>query len=350
MPAAGIRDVAKLAGVSVATVSNVFNRPKIVAPETLRRVREAVDALGYVRNESARQLRMGQSRTIGLIVPDIANPFFTDIARGVEDTTSAAGSLVIVCNSDNDPEKERRYITLLAEQQVQGALTVPVRGARSAAPLLRERNVPVVILDKTDRTGKLCSVAVNDVAGGRLAMSHLLYNGHRRVGFVGAGVDVHQVVDRRDGALQAVTEAGLDPSQLVAFPTETLTVEGGTRAARNLLALPARRRPTALTCVNDLLALGLMHELLRSGLRVPDDVAIVGYDDIGFAEAAAVPLTSIRQPRHLLGQRAAQLLLDEATNDEHRHESVIFEPELIVRASSDYRRRGAARPIASATG
>jgi DNA-binding LacI/PurR family transcriptional regulator len=343
MQAAGIRDVAKLAGVSVATVSNVFNRPQIVAPDTLQRVREAVESLGYVRNESARQLRMGQSRTIGLIVPDIANPFFTDMARGVEDTTSAAGSLVIVCNSDNDPEKERRYITLLAEQQVQGALTVPVRGAQSAAPLLRDRNVPVVILDKTDRSGKLCSVAVNDVAGGRLAMSHLLTNGHRRVGFVGTGHDVHQAVDREQGARQAVTESGLDPAQLVTFPTVGLTVEGGTRAAHDFLDLPGRRRPTALTCVNDLIAIGLLHELLRRGVRIPDDVAIVGYDDIDFAEAAAVPLTSIRQPRHLLGQRAAELLLEEASGQDHKHQTVVFEPELIIRGSSDFKRRSRSR-------
>ena len=320
--------------MSVATVSNVFNRPEIVAPDTRRRVEEAVEELGYVRNESARQLRAGHSRTIGLVVPDSSNPFFTDVARGVEDTISAAGALLIVCNSDNDPQKERRYITLLAEQQVQGALTVPVRGARSAAPLLRERHVPVVILDKTDRSGGVCSVAVNDVAGGRLAMSHLLDRGHRRVGFVGTGHDVHQAADREAGARWAVEEAGHDPDKLLTVPTSQLTVAGGTQAAAELLAIPARKRPTAVACVNDLIAIGLLHELLRRGVRVPDDIAIVGYDDIGFAQAATVPLTSVRQPRHQLGARAAQLLLDEATDDHHRHESVVFEPELIARESS----------------
>jgi LacI family transcriptional regulator len=336
MQAAGIRDVAASAGVSVATVSNVFNRPNIVAPDTRRRVIEAVAALGYVRNESARQLRMGHSRTIGLIVPDITNPFFTDIARGVEDTTSEFGSLLIICNSDNEPAKEKRYLTMLAEQQVLGALTVPVRGAVSAARLLQDRGIPVVLLDINDRSGELCSVAVNDVAGGRLAMAHLLGNGHRRVGFVGTGHDVHQAVDRERGAREALEEAGLDPGRLMTMSTTDLNFAGGADAARRLLRSPAGGRPTALTCVNDLIAVGLLHELVRCGVRVPDDVAIVGYDDIVFAEATAIPLSSVRQPRHQLGARAAQLLLAEANGEGHHHEAVVFEPDLVVRASSDY--------------
>lgn len=336
-----IRDVARRAGVSVATVSNVLNRPDIVAAATRRRVREAVDALGYVRNESARQLRRGQSRTIGLIVPDIANPFFTDVARGVEDTARAAGSLVIVCNTDDDPDRERRYVTLLAEQQVQGALAVPVRGTHTAAPLLRDRNVPVVLLDSTDASGQLCSVAVDDVTGGRIAVQHLLDNGHRRIGLVGSGYEAHQVIDRVAGARQAVTEAGLAPDALLSMPTSQLNVAGGTDAARALLALSRRRRPTGLVCVNDLIALGVQHELLRAGLLVPDDVAIVGYDDIGFAETAAIPLTSVRQPRQRLGERATELLLAEAAGGDHQHQSVVFEPELIVRASSNTRARAA---------
>lgn len=341
MQPADIRDVALRAGVSVATVSNVLNRPGIVASDTRRRVQDAVDALGYVRNESARQLRMGHSRTIGLIVPDIANPFFTDVARGVEDTARAAGSLVIVCNTDDDPDKERRYLTLLAEQQVQGALSVLVRGAQRAAPLLRDRNVPVVLLDSTGVAGEQCSVAVHDVTGGRIAVQHLLDIGHRRVGLVGSGYAAHQVVDRVAGARQAISEAGLAPGALLSLPTSQLTVAGGTEAARQLLELPRRRRPTGLVCVNDLIALGVMHELLRAGLIVPADVAIVGYDDIGFAETAPIPLTSIRQPRQRLGARATELLLAEASGEEHQHQSVVFEPELVVRASSDTDARGA---------
>ncbi len=323
------------AGVSVATVSNVFNRPAIVAPQTRKRVESAVRELGYVRNESARQLRRGRSRTIGLVVPDIANPFFTDVARGVEDSVSAVGAMVIVGNSDDDADKEQRYLTLLAEQQVMGALVVPVRGSQAVSTLLRKRGIPVVVLDiPDDGSAPSCSVSVNDVAGGRIAVAHLLAEGHRRIGFVGSDSAAPQAVERAAGARLALSRAGRSPNSLVRLAAGSLNVEGGAAAARQLLAMPAGRRPTALACVNDLLALGVLRELMRAGVRVPADVAIVGYDDIGFAEAAAVPLSSVRQPSHLLGQRAVQLLLEECSGGPHQHSRVVFEPELVVRASS----------------
>jgi LacI family transcriptional regulator len=341
---AGIKDVAARAGVSVATVSNVFNRPEVVAEATRARVQRAVDELGYVRNESARQLRMGQSRTIGLIVPDIANPFFTDVTRGVEDATSAAYAMVIVCNSDDDPQKESRYVTLLAEQRVQGVLLVPVGGSQAATSRLRERDIPVVLLDSSGGSDDISSVSVNDVAGGRMAVAHLLASGHRRIAFLGTGHEAPQAIDRLAGARQAFVDAGRSPDELLPLPASELNVDGGVRAALALLELGPRRRPTAVACVNDLLALGLLHSLVRGGVRVPEDVAIVGYDDIRFAEAAAVPLSSVRQPRHHLGRRAAELLLDECSRGSSEHERVVFEPELVVRASSSRRRRSPPRP------
>jgi LacI family transcriptional regulator, galactose operon repressor len=328
-----IGDVARRAGVSVGTVSNALNRPDRVAADTLRRVEAAVDELHYVRNESARTLRSGQSRTIGLIVPDVANPFFTDVARGVEDVTSAAGVLVIVCNSDSGAAKEQRYLRMLAEQQVLGILHVPASDALPSRR--RDRGVPLVLLDHNLPAKGACSVAVDDVGGGRLAVSHLLDAGHRRIGFVGYVTDPpSQVIDRLAGARAALRDAGRDRDDLVLVPTASLTFEGGVEAGQAITTMPARRRPTAVACVNDLLAIGVMQQALRAGLRVPDDIAIVGYDDIAFASAAAVPLTSVRQPRNQLGRRAAELLLDETSNARHRHTNVVFEPDLIVRESS----------------
>jgi len=329
----GIKDVAQRAGVSVGTVSNVFNRPDLVAPTTRQRVEQAAIDLRYLRNESARQLRVGQGRTIGLVVPDIANPFFTDLARGIDEVTSAAGALVIMCNSEH-AEKEDRYLTLLAEQQVIGVLVVPVSSSTAAIDRLRDLDVPVVLLDYRGRTHRQCSVAVNDVAGGEMATSHHLEAGHRRIGFVGAPSDAHQVVDRLAGAREAMRRAGRDQDDLVLVPTPALTVEGGTVAARTVLAMPESERPTALVCVNDLLALGVLRVLLQSGTAVPGDIAITGYDDIAYAADAAVPLTSVRQPRGQLGRRAAELLIEEATNPAHVHSRVVFEPELVVRQSS----------------
>jgi LacI family transcriptional regulator len=334
LPTAGIRDVAERAGVSVGTVSNVFNRPEMVAAGTRLRVQEAVAALRYVRNESARQLRMGQSRTIGLIVPDIANPFFTDLARGVEDVTSAAGALVIMCNSDDDRDKESRYLTMLAEQQVLGVLLVPIASSAASANGLSDRGIPVVLLDYKGRTRRQCSVSVNDRVGGEMAVAHLLSGGRRRVAFVGGESKLRQAVDRLHGARRAVVTAGGREEDLIMLTTPALNVAGGVAAAQAWLEIPAAIRPDAVACVNDLLALGLLQGLLRAGVRVPDDVAIIGYDDISFAGSAAVPLSSIRQPRNELGRRAAELLLEEATNSEHAHARVVFEPLLVPRGSS----------------
>ena len=334
-PKPHIRDVAARAGVSVGTVSNVLNRPDMVAESTRRRVQDAVASLRYVRNESARQLRQGQSRTVGLIVPDIANPFFTDVARGVEDVVSAFGAMVIMCNSDNDADKEQRYLTMLAEQQVLGVLHVPLGQPAAAVSRLRDRGISVVLLDYKGRSREQCSVSVNDVGGGRLAVGHLLAAGHSRVAFVGAGGSpLRQVTDRLAGGREAMTAAGRSSDELQVLPPTSLNFAGGVASARAMLELPRRRRPTAVACVNDLLAIGMLQEFVTQGLRVPDDVAIVGYDDIAFAGAAAIPLSSIRQPRHQLGRRAAELLIEEASSDEHIHSRQVFEPELIVRESS----------------
>jgi LacI family transcriptional regulator len=272
---------------------------------------------------------------VGLIVPDIANPFFTDVARGIEDVVSASGAMVIVCNSDNDSDKEQRYLTMLAEQQVLGVLHVPLDMPSAALRRLHDRGIPVVLLDYKGRSRQQCSVSVNDVGGGQLAVGHLLESGHRRVAFLGAGGSpLHQVADRLAGATRAMTAAGRSADDLQILPPTTLNVAGGVAAARALLALPRKRRPTAVACVNDLLAIGMLQELVSRGVRVPDDMAIVGYDDIAFAAAVATPLSSVRQPRQQLGRRAAELLIDEASSDDHVHSRLVFEPELIVRESS----------------
>ena len=330
-----IKEVAAHAGVSVATVSNVLNRPEIVARPTRDRVHASIRQLGFVRNESARQLRAGRSRTIGLVVLDVANPFFTDVARGVEDEASKAGLAVILCNSDDQEQKEKRYLELLEEHRVQGVLITPVFGAGARLARLQRRGTPVVLVDSRSPSGGQCSVSVDDVLGGDLAMSHLLSAGHSPIAYICGPASIRQVADRYEGAQRALTRAGRDPSGLRVIEMDALNVSAGQRAGAELAALPAGERPTAVFCANDLMALGVLQEMTRNGIRVPDDIAIVGYDDIEFAAAAAVPLTSVRQPRQQLGHSAAQLLLDEAAADDgHHHHQVIFEPELVIRQST----------------
>ena len=330
-----IREVASHAGVSVATVSNVLNRPEIVAQPTRDRVHSSIRELGFVRNESARQLRAGRSRTIGLVVLDVANPFFTDLARGVEDEASKAGFAVILCNSDDQERKEKRYLELLEEHRVQGVLITPVVGAGSRLARLQRRGTPVVLVDSRSASRGQCSVAVDDVLGGDLAVSHLLATGHERVAYLSGPPAIRQVADRHEGALRALRRAGRDPAGLQVIEAGGLNVAAGQKAGAEIAALAAGSRPTAVFCANDLIALGVLQEMTRNRIRVPEDISNIGYDDIDFAAAAAVPLTSVRQPRQQLGHTAARLLLDEAADDDaHQHRQVIFEPELVVRQST----------------
>ncbi len=338
-----MKDVALKAGVSTATVSNVLNRPDIVATATRDRVQSVIDDLGFVRNESARQLRAGRSRFIGLIVLDVANPFFTDVARGAEDLANEAGLAVILCNSDEQPTRERRYLDLLEEHRVRGILISPTGDASGRLEEIRRRGIPVVLVDRHGHRGR-CSVSVDDVHGGDLAVTHLLEHGHQRLAYIGGPFTIRQVQDRFDGAVQALRRAGLGDSALRVVEIPTLNVACGKQAAAVLADLPVADRPTAVFCANDLVALGVLQELTRQRITVPDDIAIVGYDDIDFAAAAAVPLSSVRQPRVQLGRAAAELLIEESGGDAgHKHRQVVFEPELVVRRSSSSDRPSTAR-------
>jgi len=336
---AGIKDVAAEAGVSVGTVSNVLNRPDIVAPATRERVLGAIKRLGFVRNESARQLRAGRSRSIGLVVLDVANPFFTDVAHGAESVADAHDTMVMLCNSGEDPQRELRHLEMLEQQRVLGVLITPVDTKNPRIEAMIGRGMPIVLVDRRSTRRNRCSVGVDDVLGGRLAVAHLLDQGHHRIAFVGGPATLQQVRERRTGAEQAIEQAATG-ARLRVLETPSLTVAAGKDAAAELAALPAGRRPSAVFCANDLVALGVLQELTRRGIDVPRGVALVGYDDIDFAAAATVPLSSIRQPREQLGRRAADLMFDEvALGSAHKHQQVVFEPELVVRDSSSLRRR-----------
>lgn len=335
---ASIREVAKRAGVSLGTVSNVLNRPEIVAPETRQRVQRAIDEIGFVRNGSARQLRAGRSQHIGLIVLDVANPFFTEVARGVEDLANQAGYVVILCNSDDSEEKESNYLRVLEEQRTLGVLITPVQSDASYLQRFRQRGIAIVLLDRPSRIKDLCSVSVDNVRGGEIAVMHLLEAGHRRIGFVHGPLSIRQIADRRRGMIRALKAAGLDPEHaMIDITMQTQSAREGEACLEQLLR--ADRAPTAVFCANDLLALGLMRGLIKRGISIPGDMALVGYDDVEFASVLATPLTSIRQPKYELGNAAAELLLDEANNPTtHQHQHIVYQPELIVRESSRAKR------------
>lgn len=328
-----VKDVAATAGVSLGTVSNVLNSPDKVSPATRARVEEVMSQLGFVRNESARQLRAGTSRTLGYVMLDAGNPFFTDVAEGIEGTAERAGLSLMLCDSRGNEDRERQHLALFQQQRVQGVLITPIDPDSDELESIRSRGTPLVIVDGTRRDSSFCTVAVDDVLGGRLAVEHLVDRGHRRVAYVG-GPTLGQGRDRLEGARSAWRDAGLPDSDLVVVNTEALVFREGRRAGQRLAGLSSTRRPTAAFCANDLVAIGLLQYAISAGWRVPADLAIVGYDDIEFAAAAAVPLTSVRQPRQDLGRAAAELALDEGTNPDHEHRSIVFTPELVARTST----------------
>ncbi len=336
-----MRDVATLAQVSVGTVSNVLNSPERVSEATRLRVQEAIQKLGWVPNESARQLRAGRSRSIGMVVMDIANPFFTDVARGAETLLYGAQYTVQIGNSDSNPDRELALLERFEQQRVGGVLFAPIGESAEWGMRLRQRGIPVVVVDRISEGSGFCSVGVDDLVGGRLAGQHLLDLGHRSLAFVGGPSRLAQVRDRRRGMELAVEQAG-DEVNLLVLSTPSLSLEAGVSSAGELAALPSVERPTAVFAANDLLAIGLLQGFVTAGLNVPDDVAIIGYDDIAFAAAAAVPLSSVRQPREDIGRRSAELLVAEIealdSGQAHRHENVRLTPQLVARRSTQPRR------------
>ena len=331
MTTTSMKDVARAAGVSVGTVSNVLNRPEAVAEETRARVQAAIAELGYVRNDSARQLRAGRSRNVAIVVLDVANPFFTDVVRGAEPLVDSAGGVVTVCDSGQDSSREQRHLEILEEQRVLGLLITPVdESSAERLARLTAHDIPVILVDRVAGSLPACSVAVDDVHGGRLAARHLIGLGHRSIAFFGGPPAIPQVADRLAGCREVCEEAGV---RLETHHSPNLNVEGGRSSVERMLT--GQDVPTAIFCANDLLALGALQGLTMHGVRVPEECAIVGYDDIDFAAAAAVPLSSVRQPRAQLGRTAAQLLFDEVSEGKtHSHRNVVFQPELIARASS----------------
>lgn len=333
MAAANVRDVAALARVSVGTVSNVVNGSKKVAPATEKRVLEAIETLGFIRNDAARQLRVGQSRTVGMMVLDISNPFFTDVVRGVEDTLTAFDRSLVLGNSAEDARREQTYLDLFEEQRVSGLLISPVGDVVSRLERLRKRGAPVVLVDRHENVENFSSVSVDDREGGRLAMKHLIDIGRARPVFIGGSLEVLQVRARLQGAQAALAEAGHAPLRVI--EAANMSADAGRAAGEVLLALPADVRPDAVFAANDLLALGVLQALTHAGVRVPEDVALIGYDDIYFAASAAIPLSSVRQPSWELGKAATELLMAEIEGGgsvEYRH--VVFQPELVIREST----------------
>lgn len=330
---AGIREVAASAGVSTSTVSNVLNNPDVVSQATRRRVEEAMAEVGYVRNRAARQLRGAPSVVVGCVVLDLANPFFAEMARGMEDRLAEADCVPIVCSTDVRPARQARYLRALEELGVRGVLVSPIGSRLDDLVQLARRGTPVVLVDHPRAGTPLCAVAVDGVRGGELAAAHLVSLGHRRIAFVRGTADVRTLHERAEGIGRALAVAGLDVSRALLEVLVPQPARPDQADAVVDLILAAKPRPTAIICFNDMAAVGVLRGLRRRGVTVPDEISIVGYDDVVFADQLLPALTTVHQPTYQLGRVAAELLLSEADSG-HQHREMRFTPELVVRAST----------------
>jgi LacI family transcriptional regulator len=328
-----IREVAAAASVSVGTVSNVLNSPDKVSPTTVARVQAAIDELGFVRNDAARQLKAGRSRSVGLVVLDVGNPFFTDIARGAGTRAAEHNLTLLLGTSDDDPQRERSYVDAFDEQRVFGLLVSPVGDDFDRLEALRQRGTPVILVDRDGTGTEFDSVAVDDVAGATLAAEHLAAIGRRRIAFVGGPPELRQVRDRLQGARNALEH--VPGAALEVITTPALTVLAGRAVGEQIRDRPAARRPDGIFCANDLVAIGVLQALALMGdLTVPGHIALVGYDDIEFARSAVVPLTSVRQPSIQIGSTAIDLLIESTESPGRRPRHIVFQPELVTRLST----------------
>lgn len=332
---ATIRDVATLAGVSAGTVSNVLNRPSYVKAATRERVKQAIAELDFVPDQSSRQFRPGRTRTIGLAVAELGNPFFVDVALAAEVVCQENDLGVVLCNSSYDPVRESQNLDLLVQQRVQGIIISPVDENSSRLDMLKDRGVPMVFVDRVGDDRDVWSVMVDDREGGRIAAKHLVDTGHRRIAFVGHPHRSPKVTLRYEGAREVVNQTAGDIT-LELESVASWSVEEGRRIGALLADRHPDRRPSAVICANDLLALGLIQELMRLGVDVPGDIAVVGYDDIEWAQTGAVPLTTVSQPRALLGRTAVEMLirLIDRKSTLPRANHIILKPELVVRESA----------------
>ncbi|HET9871851.1 MAG TPA: LacI family DNA-binding transcriptional regulator [Propionibacteriaceae bacterium] len=323
-------DVAKLAGVSIATVSNYFNKPEKLSAASRETVAAAVKQLRFVPNGVARALARGNHPVVGIVVLDLSNPFFGGAARGLEDRLAQAGIMLTVSSSDEDAARETMYLRLLEEHSVAGIVITPATASLRLVERIAERGTPVILLGRRqpDDAG-LCAVTSDDGLGAAMIAKHLLELGHDRVVYVNGAGATRSLGPRREALRTTLEAAGAAFVELI---TPTMSIAGGELAARGVLEMATL--PTAVVCANDLLALGVYEVLRDKGIRVPDDLALVGYDDADFSRSLSVPLTSVRQDRHALGFRAGDLLLAELCDDAHEHQELLFPPELVIREST----------------
>lgn len=326
-----IREVAESAGVSYATVSHVINNTRVVSPETRARVMAAMAELNYRPNALARSLRQGKTNTIGLVLPDSANPFFAEVSRSIEEEAFNKGYSVFFCNTELDTQRELFYVDVLSKKQVDGIIFIAAGDQADSLDFLVQQNMPVVMIDRNVPNIEVDAVLTDHQLGGFLATRHLLDLGHTRIACIAGPSSITPSAERITGYRKALEESGIRFEESLVMRGD-YHAQTGMEITHSILRLDPR--PTAIFALNDLMALGALRAAAEAGCSVPGDLALVGYDDLELAQFTNPPLTTIAQPKKEIGIQAVTLLVDRIAQKSRAPSRVVLPPELIVRRST----------------
>ena len=326
---ANIQQVAQRAGVSVATVSRVLNNATSVSPETRRRVEEAIKDLKYEPSMLGRNLRNSESRLLLVLLPSISNPFYSDIINGIQDTAIANNYNILLCETDSKPERENIYFNMVKNKLADVVISMDPTVNKQKLNELAE-NHPVIFCSEYEEGGTIPFVTVDSELAAYQAVKHLIRLGHERIALINSDEKFLYARHRRSGYERALTEFGLPIRDELIYHAHTLDFQSGVQAIRILLQ--AEEKPTAVFAVSDTLAIGAMKGMHVKGLKAPDDIAVVGFDNISFSNMTNPTLTTIAQPMYEMGTYACEMLLNSIKGD--RVESMVLDHELIIREST----------------
>ncbi|MDM0042550.1 substrate-binding domain-containing protein [Variovorax sp. J22G21] len=329
---ATIKDVALRAGVSVTTVSHVVNDTRHVSAQGRERVELAIRELGYVPSAVARSLKSNTTSTLGMLIPNSSNPYFAEIVRVVEDRCFGAGYTLILCNTDDEPRRQSVYLKVLAERRIDGLIVVSTGNDDSLVTQLHGLKVPTVLVDREIADPSCDLVETAHMQGGLLAVRHLLSLGHRRIACIGGPAGVTPSEQRIEGWRMALAESGATPNADALLWRGGFTSQGGYEAMHAILR--TEEAPSAVFVCNDLMAIGALRAAHETGVHVPDELSIVGFDDIELSAYTSPPLTTVAQPKERIGALAVDMLLERVSKRRHEPHKVVLQPELRVRAST----------------
>ncbi|MCS0588221.1 LacI family transcriptional regulator [Massilia norwichensis] len=326
-----MKQVAERAGVSTSTVSHVINNTRVVSEDVRQRVLAIIEEMRYIPSAVARSLKNDRTQTIGMMVPNNSNPYFAELIQGIEDAAFKVGYNVILCNAYEDPKKQAAYLRVLIEKRIDGLILVASSADQELARLLRALAVPIVLVDREVDGVPADFIKADHEEGGYLATRHLIELGHRDIACISGPADLLSSRDRVRGYLRALREAGLR-FRLDYLVRSNFTGEGGYRALQRLLRLP--KRPSAVFASNDLSAIGSLCAASEAGLRIPDDLSVIGYDDIALASYTTPRLTTVAQPKYEMGQRITNVLIERIMGGHLPTRRELLQTRLVVRQST----------------